>query len=589
MSKIPWRNFIFAKLFITFIIIIFPIILIGFLLYNWGINTVKTDTMASMTIQTSFYRENFEKEIQRIRLQQIAILNDDSLSMLAASPSVMGNYERDKAMLNAQQRLYAIKNSSRYISDVSALLPQADCVISTTSFDVMGQTDYDMIVSYAASVDNLFQFTDHNLYLTAEFPYMVKNDTALPMAMLSIKLSTGEIIKMLAELGTEPSSGALFFENRQGTVICDSMATPLAMEIMKAVKSNRASISADRQMQLSSGSLAAEIDGVSYLITYSSSGYLDSTLARYIPERLIFQKVNQYRSWLWFFSITTVVVIIAFSASTYRFIHRPVSILAGAFSKVETGNMDFEVVHRHKDEFKYIYERFNSMLKNLMKLIDQAYVQKILVQKAELKQLQTQINPHFLYNSFFILHRWIKEGYKDGAILLSSQLGTYFQFLTRNSSDEVPLSMEFEHARTYVDIQAIRFSKRLTFHFQDLEAVHGNIMVPRLILQPIIENAFNHGLEKMESGMVLSVSFICGGRYLDIIVEDNGSMLEDSEIERMKQALTDESDGSEITGMINIHKRICSRFGGQCGLVLERSALSGLKVTIRIDAGGSVA
>ena len=250
--------------------------------------------------------------------------------------------------------------------------------------------------------------------------------------------------------------------------------------------------------------------------------------------------------------------------------------------------MDFEIVHKHRDEFKYIYERFNSMLINLRLLIDQVYIQKILVQKAELRQLQTQINPHFLYNSFFILHRWIKYGYTDGAIQFSYQLGNYFQFLTRNSADEVPLSLEIEHARTYIDIQAIRFSNKLDVHFEELQAEYYSIMVPRLILQPIIENAFNHGLENIVDRMILSIKFTQSGNMLNIIVEDNGNVLEDSVIERMKQALDDESGSNEITGMVNIHRRIRSKFGKECGVSLARSELGGLKVIISIPTGGPI-
>ena len=254
MKSIPWRNFIFARLFVTFIIIILPIILIGFLIYNWGINTVKSDTMTSMHMQTSFYRENFEKEIQRIRLQQITMLNDDSLSMLAAAPSVMGNYERDKAMLNTQQRLNSIKSSSRYIGECRVFFPQANSVISTTSFYHIKKSDLDMITSYTASVGNLFQTIDDKLFLIGEFPILVKNDTALPMSMLTIELSNAELLKMLAELGNEQSSGSFFFSNQKDMMICDSAKASLALKVKDTVKRNWASKSKDQEMQIYSGS-----------------------------------------------------------------------------------------------------------------------------------------------------------------------------------------------------------------------------------------------------------------------------------------------------------------------------------------------
>ena len=118
--------------------------------------------------------------------------------------------------------------------------------------------------------------------------------------------------------------------------------------------------------------------------------------------------------------------------------------------------------HEGQDEFGQLYDGFNRMKERIGKLIDEVYVQTSLAQRAQLKQLQAQINPHFLYNSFFILSRRIKRGDYDNAVEIAEHLGDYFRFLTRNESDYIPLRREVEHAQSYAAVQAARFVDRIT-------------------------------------------------------------------------------------------------------------------------------
>lgn len=154
----------------------------------------------------------------------------------------------------------------------------------------------------------------------------------------------------------------------------------------------------------------------------------------------------------------------------------------------------------------------------ISRLIDEVYVQTNLAQRAQLKQLQAQINPHFLYNSFFVLSRRVKRHDFENAQELAKHLGNYFQFLARNESDFVMLRQEVEHAKSYAAIQGTRFISRLSIEFGELPVECEGILVPRLILQPLLENAFEHGLEnKMKDG-ILKVSFEEGENEIRIHV-----------------------------------------------------------------------
>ncbi|MCX7657034.1 MAG: histidine kinase, partial [Treponemataceae bacterium] len=161
---------------------------------------------------------------------------------------------------------------------------------------------------------------------------------------------------------------------------------------------------------------------------------------------------------------------------------------------MEEGDLKTRIEYERKDEFGYLFHSFNRMVDKLDELVNQVYVAKILAQKAELKQLQAQINPHFLYNSFFTLQRTIIGEDIDKAALYAEKLGSYFKYITRNRQEEVALEKEVEHARIFTDIQSMRFSRRIKIEFGCLPEECRDWIVPRLILQPLLENAFEHGL-----------------------------------------------------------------------------------------------
>src|SRR5690606_36680981 len=142
-------------------------------------------------------------------------------------------------------------------------------------------------------------------------------------------------------------------------------------------------------------------------------------------------------------------------------------------------------------------------IKRLRTLIDQDYKQKRMMQKSELKQLQSQINPHFLYDSFFILNSLAKIGDVERIEQFTIMLGEYFRFITRNGNGLVSLSEEAKHTRVYTSIQELRISTRIKVGFEELPKQMENIKALLLILLPIIENAYEHSLENtVEDGLL---------------------------------------------------------------------------------------
>jgi two-component system, sensor histidine kinase YesM len=210
------------------------------------------------------------------------------------------------------------------------------------------------------------------------------------------------------------------------------------------------------------------------------------------------------------------------------------------------------------------------------------------VQNAELKQLQYQINPHFLYNSLLIIYSLVKMGDSECAMKLARHMGNYYQYITRSSSEEVPLVKEITHAKDYVGIQRIRFSNRIKAEFEEIPEGMQNFIVPRLIVQPIIENSYNHGLKDKIRDGILKVQMQQEQGYLSIFVEDNGEEMKEEKLAELRRMLGSNDPGIEKSGLLNVHRRLQIKYGSDSGIHVSQGEYGGLRVEIRIKTGGEV-
>lgn len=571
-TVLPWKNTVLLRLLSTFIAVILPLFIIGFNLYNWGLRTVRQETVSAMQAQTDFYKTNFEHEIQRIKQMQFAMLNDVNLSALIINPSDDPYYTAMDLNL-AQQKIEAIKSSSRYISEVKVMLYGLEKTITSTSILDMRDFEYEFFQSLPLITDGRINYRNGDFFIIGKSVTQWNNDSDLPDFCIQVILSDKEIVSTLRELLVYEGSGSFLYRAGTDLLINSTQDKVVPDEIISSLNSG----SGNNQEN------TFNFKGNRSIVTYSHMKQLELSLVRYAPEGEILKKVQQFKFLFWIFAVTALIIIAVFSFFIYRVIHRPLSRLAGAFDRVDRGDMKVELSHSHKDDFKYLYEKFNKMVGNLNRLIEQVYKQKIHTQKAELKHLQSQINPHFLYNSFFILNSMSRTGQYDKLEVFTQQLGEYFQFVTRNAADEVPLIKEVEHARIYTDIQIMRFSNRIKMVFEELPEDLRQLPVPRLILQPIIENAFVHGLEKKLKDGLLNISFKRFEKRLLIVIEDNVEGLGDSDIENMNRILSNEDESRETTGIINIHRRLQIRLGAGSGLSFSRGEAGGLKVVITLD------
>lgn len=564
------ENTIFRRIVAVFLIAIIPLYLLGMSLYNWGLNAIQREIQNTQSSQVKFYLNNLESDIRRTQDLLYDTLNDEDLNQLAILPESMDNYRKSKAILRIQNRLDALKNSSSLIDDVKAYIPALNKIISANDA-LLPMED----TAYKETAERVLNYDEANrqLVMRQSFPLKDTIEQLDPQFVIDITFSMSRIEQNLAQLNYYDDSGIVLYDQAQSYTIESGADSGSMAERLSGIGRPPAADTANPTQ--------VTVDDRRYITVSAGSEFLDVKLVKYVSFRTVFASLTVYSWMFWLFSGISLAAILLIGAFTYRKIHRPMQKLINSFRKLEQGYFHVEIQHRTNDEFKYLYQKFNAMTENIRLLIDQVYNQKILAQRSELRQLQAQINPHFLYNSFFILKTMARNEDFERIESFTDHLGEYFRFITRNDTDEVPLADEIEHARAYANIQLMRFYHRVEMSFGDLPQRHASTIVPRLIVQPLIENAFEHGMKRKKQGGLIAIRFEQSEpRRLTIVVEDNG---DDGEPEKLARLLSMNEERTETTtALVNIKRRLEIKFESSPLLNVDRSELGGLRISLHI-------
>ena len=552
-----------------FLLAVVPIIALLVWLFSEGVRTLNQDALRTGRSYGLSFVNQLDDQLSAIRRWNQRTVNRDDVTALAMVPEVYGIYEKSAAIWTVKDSLAWLIDDNTFLRNVRVYLPAVGKVIAGAgTVDDLDADDYERRrARVAARPSNMRAFeADGELLIGYVYRRSSMPGWENHNFLFEYELDRAEIERELMRL----RSGAVgyAFASIDGVAVGADAVLP-----------------ADRML---SGELRdgdeLRVGGEKYvLLTQGTSGVMLYLLLR---EGEMLLPVSQYMRLFYLLVLLGAVMAMGFAWYVYRAVYKPIRLLRLKFAEVAQGNLDVRIDARSRNEFGDLYRGFDDMTGKLNNLVNQVYRHRILTQRAELKQLQAQINPHFLYNSFFLLSRMIQRGQQAQAEAFCSQLGGYFQFLARGAEDQVPLSREVEHARAYANMQDLRFRSRILLRFDPLPERCATRMVPRLILQPVIENAYEHGLGEAEEGGRISVTFEEGERELTISVEDSGRTLSDAALTALRRALDEPSDDAEYTALRNIHRRLILSLGDAAGVRLARGESGGLRVSLHIPDEG---
>ncbi len=480
---------------------------------------------------------------------------------------------------NIQMELSSLESSNGFSWDAAIYLPQSRRMITAGEMIPYEEGTDQHLAEYLQN-DSVFISGD-TLILCTWMPFNFRSSFEKSTAILVCRLEMARLQSYLRSFsqkddGTQFAAYAL---DNQGQPVMTEAWVPLSAQAREAAKKLLSGVA--------SGNGFHRLDGEEYLITWRQSESLpDFYLWQMTRAVGMSDQIRSFVSGIVLGYLGIAVIMLVLMLTTFLLISRPIARVSRALMRFNQGKLDTRLGAAHYVEFEDIFSQFDNMAQRIQTLIETEYELRVLHFEAELKQIQYQINPHFLYNSYFILRAMLYEKKNKQAIQLAELLGNYLRYITVSDDEYAILSEEIEHTRAYAQIQQYRFKDKMEVRFAGCPPDYLSIRVPRLILQPLVENAFVHGIKQNEGPGIVSVRFDTEGGDLLIIVEDNGESTDDEKIAEL-QAQLDKSDGlMAISGgvaLLNIHKRLKMIYRQNSGLRVSRSKLGGVSVTMRIS------
>ncbi|MBQ2922881.1 MAG: histidine kinase [Tyzzerella sp.] len=503
-------------------------------------------------------------ETMQIRLFQL--FSTSEVSYFTALSMADDYAERLYYAKQIQKQLVNIEISSDYAQNIWFLTDTGD-VITSSNINMETFIDEDAVFSKAFLSESGSFVYDDVLYMLVKEPVI----PGMSVNMIVVEVKKDSIIADLSKpFNTESSTCHIILsEGSFGWSVVSGNSNPKLLEFATNSKTNF------RETNV-------KFDGRKYTVASSSDAFLNLTFSALIAGNP-YGEGKVLSIFLIILTIIITVVVIRMDRKLIkRIVAEPVNTLISALEHAE--NEQYEAISSvtNYEDFQYIADRFDMLIHKLQQGTIQLYEEKIRTQEAELKHMQAQINPHFLYNSLFTISRLSRDGENVLAGEFSNYLAKYFRYLTRTGSSFATLEREMDHLRTYINIMEFRFSNRIRTEIENY-VVDSDIMIPKLIIQPLAENAFEHGLRDTLSDGEIHICLVQNDNILHIMVEDNGGSITDERLEEIRSYVYAEDEMDRYTGLYNVNKRLRIHYGSDSGLIFEKNQYHGLRVLIHID------
>jgi two-component system, sensor histidine kinase YesM len=309
-----------------------------------------------------------------------------------------------------------------------------------------------------------------------------------------------------------------------------------------------------------------------------------------ISENVLLKEVRNIAKLIVLLCIATIPICFLLINYSYIDLIKPLNLLIKRMRQIEKGDIGVIIESKRMDEFGYVFRTFNKMSQEIKYLIDTVYKKQIAMKDAEIKALQAQINPHFLYNTLESINWKAKINGVDEISDMISALSFIIEAnLNRSNEKFVPIHREIEYINNYNFLIQKRFGDKIKFNLSVNDETM-NFIIPKLVVQPIIENAIYHGLEMKKGGGIIDVAIWTENNILSITVSDNGLGIDEKILNKLNVDLSDEkfigsehNDGnSSKIGVLNVHRRLKLLYGEGYGLDISSEIGKGTTVMLKL-------
>ncbi|MDQ8735166.1 sensor histidine kinase [Paenibacillus sp. LHD-38] len=589
MKHVNHQIFVLMVLTITI-----PLLVISAIIYIFSNQAVKNEYQSSSNLILNNLSFNIDQYLQSIEKGTLNAQMDSQLQM------ALEHWKNNQDTSGNDQSIQYGNTIEHFISAIEMTIKNVDSVqiyagsrvfysanFNRADYDFKDFTVEDWYVQTKQKKGGVILFGSHIPFHRTNSIEMVisiarvinKVGSKQPLGVMLIDIrldSLREILKL-----SETSKRNFIIIDDKGGVIYNSDAnhTETSAPIQLEGQTLRTFLEED------SGSFYADFAGTKSYINFVTSAYSEWKVIQYIGEKEMTKQAAFLGKIILTLAILSLGTAILFMYILTERVTKPIILLSRQVKMVGMGKFDVDLSSDRQDEFGVLYHGIRKMVEDLQNYIERSSMAKAQQKVAQFGALKSQINPHFLANVLeSIQMKAVINGQRDIGEMVGI-VGRLFRVHIQTGKETVTLREELEHIRLYVKIQQLRFGDKIQY-VERLAANSEAMQVMHFSLQPLIENAIVHGLERRSGPGLLEVSSSRSGNDMLIMIRDNGVGIDENKLEQLRYRLSQPSDTLDEAhiGIKNVHDRILFYFGEQYGIAINSQLGEGTTVIIRLPA-----
>lgn len=424
-------------------------------------------------------------------------------------------------------------------------------------------------------VQNLFDDPSYRYYWVVSLSRTVeltRNGNTM-LGVLLVDMNYSSIEQLLEKANTDTSGEYVYLMAPDGEIIYHPKQNLIHMGLYEENNTEAAGYEDTTVKQ--------NFHGEKRLVTVKTISYTGWKLISVVPMKSFSMGMTGMRNLVVLLVALTVLAAVMLNQMVSARISKPLRRLNDSVKEWEAGNMNPDIYIGGSMEVEHLGKTLRSTVAQIRQLMDDIVVEQEEKRKSELDALQSQINPHFLYNTLDSIVWMITGERYDDAVFMITQLASLFRISLSKGKTVIKIEDEVKHARNYMNIQKIRYKNSFEVDFQIEEDILDGCIV-KLVLQPLLENAIYYGMEFMDGEGEIHVRGYRKDKDVYLEVEDNGlGMPEEEAAELLNGKERPHKHGSGV-GLVNVHSRLKLRFGEAYGLVIHSCPDEGMMVQIHI-------
>ncbi|OXM86756.1 sensor histidine kinase [Paenibacillus rigui] len=571
-----WNTF--NKTVLLILIVLLPIAFIFSYTNQISVQVIEKELQEKALKHLSFFGSQIDNTVNQLSVNAIVLSRDPGIKRVGNIGTGPGSYERLQEQEDFIQKISLLSAASNWTNRLTIYYPQIQQAVSSDYYSVYNESYLDEMSNQPVGSWIYHAGRKGDSYF-AKFlwsPFLINQKPKDAETVVEARFPESNLITMLRDYSSAENGNSIFYKQGNAPIYDPETNSELTNKINAAL---------DKEPPDQNGYRIINIDDESYTVDYVRLESLGWYAVSYFPLEQVLLPIKKSRD-LFYTSISLMLLIGLLAAVfLYRQVQLPIRKLLRGIEKIQTGTYSYRIRHMPKNEFDYLFIKFNQMSSEIQRLVKKVYEENIRYRDAQLKHLQAQINPHFLSNSLFFVKNMIAVDDKDAATRMILNLASYYRYVTKLEHTMTSLQEELELIDNYLVIQNLRL-KRFHYEIHIPESMRG-LQIPRLLIQPIVENTVIHSIEKSGRYGIIDITGELIGEEYVITIDDNGKEISEETIRKLQLKVERDVKDGEGFGLWNVHQRLRYHFGQEAGLQFTHSQLGGLRVAIRWTVSGS--